>query len=112
MHELSITRSMMEIVEEELVRHGLKRLTTLRIRVGELAAVEPEALRFCFEACVKGTAHEGALLCIENVPLTGRCERCSVELPVEGFVQACPECGGALTRTGGHELDIISMEAD
>jgi hydrogenase nickel incorporation protein HypA/HybF len=110
---MSITRSMMEIVREEMDRHGVKSLKRLKVRVGELTAVEPDTLVFCFEACVKGTPHEGAVLEIEDVPLMGRCVDCSAEFRMENFLQACPECDGAsVTKTNGHELDIVSMEAE
>lgn len=103
----------MEIVDKELTRHGVTSLKRLKLRIGELTAVEPDSLRFCFEACVKGTAHEGALLDIEGVPLLGRCVDCSTEFRMEYYLQACPECDGAsVVKTNGHELDIVSMEAE
>lgn len=110
---MSITRSMMEIVREEMDRHGVKSLKRLRVRIGELTAVEPEALRFCFEAYVKGTPLEGAVLEIEDVPLMGWCAECGAEFRMEYFLRACPKCEGAsVTKTTGHELDIVSMEAE
>lgn len=110
---MSITRSMMEVVREEMDRHGVKSLKRLRVRIGELTAVEPEALRFCFEAYVKGTPLEGAVLEIEEVPLMCWCAECSAEFRMEHFLRACPKCeGGAVTKTTGHELDIVSMEAE
>lgn len=113
MHEMSITRSILEIVDKELAKHGVTSLKSLKVRIGVLTAVEPEALRFCFEACLEGTPHEGALLEIEDVPLLGRCVDCSAEFRMEYILQACPECEGvSVAKTNGHELDIVSMEAE
>ncbi|MBI5587038.1 MAG: hydrogenase maturation nickel metallochaperone HypA [Deltaproteobacteria bacterium] len=110
---MSITMSMMEIVKEQMIKHGVKDLKRLKVRVGELTAVEPEALQFCFEVYVKGTPMEGAALEIEEAPLMGRCVDCDEEFRMEYFLQACPRCeGGAVTKTTGHELDIVSMEAE
>jgi hydrogenase nickel incorporation protein HypA/HybF len=110
---MSITQSMMEIVREEMRRCGVAVLKRLTIRVGELTAVEPEALRFCFDACVKDTPWEGAVLDIETVRLMGRCSGCAEEFPMEYFPKACPKCSDkVISRTTGHELDIISMEAE
>ncbi|MFQ5735573.1 MAG: hydrogenase maturation nickel metallochaperone HypA [Thermodesulfobacteriota bacterium] len=110
---MAITRSMLEAVGREMEKSVLERLKRVSIRVGELAAVEPEALRFCFEAAVKGTPMEGALLDIEEVPLTGRCAPCSADFRIDGFAPVCPRCGNrAIERLTGTELDLVSIEAD
>lgn len=110
---MSITMSMMEIVREQMAKNSVDKLKRLKIRVGELTAVEPQALLFCFEVCCKGTPMEGAVLDIEEVPMTGRCVDCNEEFRIEYFLQSCPRCGGsAVTRTAGRELEIVSMEAE
>jgi hydrogenase nickel incorporation protein HypA/HybF len=110
---MSITVSMMDIVEEQMLKNGVERLKTLKVRVGELTAVEPEALKFCFEVCTRGTVMEGVLLDIEEVPLMGRCSECGVEFLMEGFFLPCPGCDGAeVKKISGSELEIVSMEAD
>ena len=112
MHEMSITRCVLDAVAREMKNHGLTRLEKVRVRVGELTAVEPESLRFCFDASVNGTPKEGASLEIEEVPLTGRCTACATEFRIEGFKSSCPECGGtSIERLTGSELDIVSIEA-
>jgi hydrogenase nickel incorporation protein HypA/HybF len=111
MHEMSITLSMIDIVTEEMEKRGVERLERLRIRVGELTAVEPQSLLFCFEVCTKDTPLEGAQLDIEEVPLTGTCMDCNEEFHLEGFLSLCPRCeGGRIEKISGNELDIVSME--
>lgn len=111
MHEMSITKSVLQAVSREMDRAALHRLQKVKIRVGELTAVEPDALRFCFEASIKDTPFEGAVLEIEEVPLTGRCPGCGSAFRISGFEDTCPDCGGgSIERVGGTELDIVSME--
>lgn len=113
MHEMSITRSILDVVKKEMADNKVTRLKSVRVKVGELTAVEPETLRFCFEACVKDTPMEGAALEIEEVPLTGKCLKCGKEFRMQDFVSVCPGCGGKeIEKTQGEELDIISMEAE
>ncbi len=108
---MSITRSIVETVEREMDRSGLKTLEKVTIRVGELTAVEPDVLRFCFETATKGTRLEGAVLQIEEVSLTGRCRACKETFRITGFDSACPKCKGtSIERIGGTELDIVSIE--
>ncbi|MBW7957907.1 MAG: hydrogenase maturation nickel metallochaperone HypA [Deltaproteobacteria bacterium] len=108
---MSITKNILETVRAEMEKAALKELRSVRIRVGELTAVEPEALRFCFEASIKGTSFEGAALDIEEAPLTGKCEGCGLVFRISLFERTCPGCGGSSVEiAGGNELDIVSME--
>ena len=53
MHELSITRSVVAIVAE---RAAGQRVTRVRLQIGCLSAVMPDAIRFCFDLCAVNTA--------------------------------------------------------
>ncbi|MEW6117748.1 MAG: hydrogenase maturation nickel metallochaperone HypA [Nitrospirota bacterium] len=113
MHEMSITMGMLDIVKEQMAKHGVTKLMKVRIKVGEMTAVEPESLRFCFEACTKDTPIEGAVLEIEEVPLTGRCRECGDVFHLEGYCARCPVCQSAsVDHISGHELNIVSMEVE
>lgn len=114
MHEMSITVNVINIVTEQMEKNNASRLNTLRVRVGQLTSVEPDALRFCFEACIKDTPLEGAVLEIEEVSLMGRCGSCKRNFRMEDyFISTCPHCGGtAEDIISGRELDIVSMEVD
>ncbi|OGP95498.1 MAG: hydrogenase maturation nickel metallochaperone HypA [Deltaproteobacteria bacterium RBG_19FT_COMBO_56_10] len=113
MHEMSITRSMLEIVRREMEASGIHALRKLKVRIGELTAVEPDTLKFCFDVSIKGTPFEGAVLEIEEVPLGGKCRDCGGEFRITAFDNRCPRCGSTdIERVSGHELDIISMEGD
>lgn len=112
MHELSIARSLLEIVGRELEKSGALRLERVKIEVGRMAAVEPESLRFCFEACVKDTPMDGARLDIVEVPVTGRCSRCAEEFRMDGVLSPCPSCGcSSIVRLTGTELKVVSITA-
>jgi hydrogenase nickel incorporation protein HypA/HybF len=54
------------LAEDELARAGATRITALRVAVGELCGVAPEALRAAFPICAHGTAASGAELRIEH----------------------------------------------
>jgi hydrogenase nickel incorporation protein HypA/HybF len=59
MHELAIAQGILEAVTEK--HHG-DRILRIVVEVGDLAAVLPDALRFCFDVAAQGTAAEGATL--------------------------------------------------
>lgn len=97
--------------EQTARAQGASRIHRLRLRVGQLSGVVPEALQFAFEAISLGTMAEGGVLEIENVPATFWCRHCQVEFPCPDLLPECPHCGqmdGELRQ--GRELELLSME--
>ncbi len=113
MHEMALTENVVEIVCEEARKQGFDRVRIVRLRVGDMAAVEPEALRFCFDAVSRGTAAEGAALEIRRAPGEGRCLDCGEAVPREARFADCPACGGRRVQlTSGDELRVEELEVD
>ena len=110
MHEMSIAESVLGIVEESAHREGFGRVKEVRLEIGRLAAVEVEALRFCFDAVVRGSVAEGARLAIDETPGTTWCFGCSATVPLEARGDACPRCGGGrLQVNGGTEMRVKDL---
>ena len=61
-HELALMESLVSTLQENV---GSSRVVRVKLAVGKLACVSPEALRFSFEVALDGTGHEGASLEIE-----------------------------------------------
>ena len=114
MHEMSIATDILELVKREMKKNDVTRLKALNLRIGEMTAVEPESLRFCFEAAIEKTDLEGAVLSIEETPLRGRCRNCGEEFGLERYLATpCPACGEREADIiSGRELDIVSMEVE
>ena len=68
MHEMALAQSMLEIVERTARDNGGGRVTLVRIEIGALSHVEPEALRFGFDVMTRGSLAEGARLDIRTTP--------------------------------------------
>jgi hydrogenase nickel incorporation protein HypA/HybF len=62
-HELALAESVVRQITERL---GDTRIVRVRLEVGRLAAVMPDALRFSFEVCTDGTRLQGAVLQIDE----------------------------------------------
>jgi hydrogenase nickel incorporation protein HypA/HybF len=107
MHELSIANGVVELCAE---RAGGERVTRVRLEIGQLSAVLPDAVRFCFDVCAKDTVVEGALLEIIETPGRVLCRDCDVELAMTQPFGRCT-CGSAnLLVIAGEELKIREME--
>jgi len=109
-HETAIAQSLLEIVKEQALLYGAKKVTRIRIKVGALSGVVPEALQFAFEVLSRGGVAEGARLEIEEVPSRIRCEDCGVFEGTPFLV--CPNCGKLAELLSGRELEIESMEIE
>ena len=66
MHEMSIASSVMEAVQKEAEARGAVRVASIGLRIGELAAVDEDSLRFCFEVLVQDTEFARTELKIEH----------------------------------------------
>jgi hydrogenase nickel incorporation protein HypA/HybF len=110
MHELSITRSVVAIVAE---RAAGRRVTRVRLEIGCLSAVMPDAIRFCFDVCAADTPLAGATLEIDAIPGRGRCHDCGADIGLTMLAGRCPCCGAAsLELLTGQELTIKEMEVE
>jgi hydrogenase nickel incorporation protein HypA/HybF len=113
MHEFSIMQSALHQVLSEATKTGAARIHQIRLRVGVLSGVVPDSLQFAFDTLKTGTAAEGAVLTIEEVPARFWCAACQREFVSPDFFAECPDChkpSGELR--GGRELELSSMEVD
>ena len=79
----------------------------IRLRIGVLSGVVPDALRFAFETLAPGTAAAGAVLEIEEVPARFWCAACRREFVSANFFADCPDCGSPSAELrAGRELEL------
>jgi hydrogenase nickel incorporation protein HypA/HybF len=113
LHELSIAESLLRIIVDESKKHGLERISKIKLQIGKFTAVIPDSLNFCFEMVSEGTVAAGARIEIETVGVTAKCDKCDSSFEVEDRVFLCPRCGEpALELLSGRELSILSIEGE
>src|ERR1051325_1084952 len=109
MHEASIMLNVFDLAFAQLQEQSAARIVRLRLRVGTLAGVVPEALSFAFEAMKPDTPAALAEMEVERVPARLRCRACQCEFEPDGFPAPCPACGNwAVEVRQGQELDLVS----
>ncbi len=107
MHELAITQS---VVDTVLQRTGTQPVTVVRLQVGRLTGVVPDAMRFCFELATEGTPLQGATLQIEQPAGRAHCRTCGDDFDLADMFLLCP-CGSAdVELLNGRELYVTSVE--
>jgi len=111
MHEMSLAESVLQLAEDAARQQNFRVVTAIWLEIGQLAGVEMEALRFCFDAVARGTLAEGARLEIVATPGSGWCARCAASVPMQEIYAACPYCGQHPLRvTGGTEMRVRELE--
>ena len=110
MHELAIAQGIIQIVDSEAKKRGFSRVLEIRLKIGEFSGILPDCLLEFFPIAAKGSAAEGAELCIEAVPGRFQCPDCGYEGPADRKNACCPTCGSvALRMTAGRELYVENL---
>jgi hydrogenase nickel incorporation protein HypA/HybF len=91
MHELTIAAALVDQVCDHAAKAGAVRVAEISIRCGTLC--------------------EGAVLRIEEVPLTVMCTHCNaVKKPASRYTFRCPDCGRPTPKVlTGREMQLVSI---
>ena len=76
MHESSLVETLLRQVDAIAAEHHATQVTQVRIEVGLLSGVEPILMSEAFERLKLGTMCREAVLAIEDIGLTCRCQSC------------------------------------
>lgn len=98
------------MVDDYALAQGARRVTRVHVRLGVLSALT-RALYVSFRSASRGTSCEGAVLDIEEVPLTVHCRACDgVKTPSGPYNFRCPDCGRATPEVvTGREMQLVSI---
>ena len=114
MHELSVTNSILETALRYAAENDAKRVSTIRLGVGELSDMNEEWIQRYFDKLSGGTLAEGAGIRIERIAPGFRCHECGTDFDMrfDDSVR-CPSCGGTnCTLERGREFFIEEMEIE
>jgi len=113
MHEMSIAQNILEIVDEYMVREPASKLVEVVVEIGEMVAVVPESLHFCYDVLVEKSKYQDSKLILNVLPLQGSCRSCGFVFKIENYNFNCPSCHSAdLDVQGGQELRITHLEVE
>ena len=112
MHEMGVAMQIVEIATDSIPRDMENvRVERVNLKVGKLAAIVPDSLRFCFDIVVKDTPLKGAKLVIKEIDVVARCNDCQTRWTITEPVFSCNKCkSSSIEILSGRELDIDSIE--
>ena len=121
MHEFSLATQIVESVTEfvESQRNG-REVLKVRLLVGELAGIEAEQLRFCYNSITRETSLEQSVLEITSAAAQVHCPNCRYQGAPKYLNSSlarakvptlqCPRCGRSVEATQGHECELKSIQ--
>lgn len=113
MHEMSLVESVLQIIEDAAKQQGFTKVRRVWLEIGQLSCVEPEALRFSFDAVMRDSIAHHAQLEIVEVAGQGRCGQCGCKVAMAGRDEVCPNCGScAIAVTEGDQMRVKELEVE
>lgn len=113
MHELSIAEALREQVKAHTPAGS--RVVRVNVLIGPMQGVEPDSLRFGWEAVCRESGLDGAgvpELVLEMPPFQLKCQECGRAWESRDMYVAC-ECGSAIPLvSGGDELRLTSIDVE
>ena len=113
MHEMAVTRSMLDLVLAEAAKSGGARVKAINIVLGEMSGVVDRCVQFYFDYMSKDTPAEGAALNFRKVANQARCRQCGNTFSPRDIFWSCNICHSMeIEITGGNELYLESIEVE
>lgn len=111
MHEASLVQSLLRQVSDILVTHNGEAVEAVRVEIGPLSGVERALVEIAFAEQADSTPCRGAVLEIDEVPLSAICRECHAKLQIDNFRFNCGVCGSSHVQvTSGDEFRLIDVE--
>ena len=112
MHELSVAHAVVATVVDALPSPA-PRVTQVRLRIGELSGIVPQALEFAYDVAAQGTPLADAALVIERSPVVIACPTCGPQELAGTRDFRCPRCEQPCGDViGGKELEILDVTVE
>ncbi|MEX2579907.1 MAG: hydrogenase maturation nickel metallochaperone HypA [Verrucomicrobiales bacterium] len=113
MHELSIATHIVDTLTSDLADNPGK-IVAVRLDVGVLSGVVPDALQFAWDVACEGSRLAGSELRISEISAVAHCPRCEADRPLDSIYRlCCPVCDEWTPEiVAGRELHIRAVEME
>ncbi len=111
MHEYSIVQALFDQIDAAAQARGALSVRRVKIRIGELAGVEPTLLRTAYDTYRVRTICEDAPLEVERVEARWICPGGHGDI-ARGRPLTCPACGRPARLTAGDEIVLEQLDLE
>ncbi len=114
MHEMSLMGDVLNIIQEDALKKGVKMLDKVELIIGEVSNVLPDAIRMAFDIFKEQNPHfinRDAILQIHFEKAEAKCVLCGKVYQPEQRIAQCPDCRLPSGKvTSGETFQVLSYE--
>lgn len=92
MHELSITKEILDLAVLKAREANSDRVTQINLVIGDASSVIDDCVQFCFDFVSRETIAHGARLHFHRVPVEMKCRKCGNLFCPDKRSWECPQC--------------------
>jgi hydrogenase nickel incorporation protein HypA/HybF len=110
MHELSITKNILEIALDH--NEDSRNITDIYLVIGQLSSLVDDSIQFYWDIISRDTLAQGAQLHFQRIPAEMYCQGCHQTYILQGDF-TCPNCGGDRVQViAGEEFYIEAIDIE
>ena len=113
MHELSIAQNIVEMIQRHIPQDEWNQVVAVKVRIGAVAGIVPDSLKFSFQAITAESALCNARLITEHIPFRVHCRTCNSTTENEDGFAMCGDCESTdIQVLSGTELHVVEIELE
>lgn len=113
MHELAVTRSILEITLEHAEAADATAVTDIYLVIGDLSSFIDDSIQFYWSTLAEGTIAQEATLHFKRVPARMQCQRCGHAYPLVEAQGVCPNCDSRRAEiVAGKEFYVEAIDIE
>ncbi len=113
MHEFGVTKSLVDLCNQEAKRNRIEKVHKIHLRVGRFTGFSPDSIQFYFEHLKVNTRCSAATIVFEEISIIILCNDCQKRSEIDEPVLLCPNCGSdKIDLVSGREFSVTSIEGE
>lgn len=110
MHESQLAKRLVAILEETAKSQGARGVKSVKVQLGGVHWIDPDAFSELFDLFSRGTSCEGAELIIEEAPPKAKCLHCGSTFTPHDHHPFCPQCHSReIEITAEPDLKVLEL---
>jgi len=111
MHELSLARSIIDIVKSNVPSEQMPNVKIVLVKVGDMSGVVSDSLLFCYDAIKTISGLGQSTMKIEKISFLVHCNECNKDSTNDFGLRACSLCSSFDTEIiSGTEMSVTEVE--
>ncbi|WP_335375582.1 hydrogenase maturation nickel metallochaperone HypA/HybF [Bacillus sp. JJ1122] len=114
MHEMSLMYDILQMIQDDAVKHGIIKIEKIELTVGEICNAMPDALMMAFEVFKEQNQYfisDNSELIIEIEKAVAQCVVCQKRYVPDNRISFCPDCDMPSGKIiSGEKLQVLSYE--